>query len=58
MRLITPIGAVAGEMMNIKHVHGYFHHADSALEAGADDFDTKPINLVGLLEKMTALLSA
>ena len=28
-----------------------------ALEAGADDFDTKPINLVGLLEKMTALLS-
>jgi|TARA_B110000914_G_scaffold167537_1_gene148116 two-component system cell cycle response regulator DivK len=29
-----------------------------ALEAGADDFDTKPINLVGLLEKMTALLSA
>ena len=29
-----------------------------ALEAGADDFDTKPINLVGLLEKMTALLPA
>ena len=29
-----------------------------ALEAGADDFDTKPINLAGLLEKMTALLSA
>ena len=27
-----------------------------ALEAGADDFDTKPINLVGLLEKMAALL--
>lgn len=27
-----------------------------ALEAGADDFDTKPINLAGLLEKMTALL--
>ena len=29
-----------------------------ALEAGADDFDTKPINLAGLLEKITALLPA
>ena len=27
-----------------------------ALEAGADDFDTKPVNLSGLLEKMEALL--
>lgn len=27
-----------------------------ALEAGADDFDTKPVNLAGLLEKMEALL--
>jgi len=29
-----------------------------ALEAGADDFETKPINLAGLLEKMTVLLPA
>ncbi|MGY8854073.1 MAG: response regulator [Pseudomonadales bacterium] len=29
-----------------------------ALEAGADDFDTKPVNLAGLLEKMEALLPA
>ena len=28
-----------------------------ALEAGADDFDTKPVELAGLLEKMEALLS-
>ena len=27
-----------------------------ALEAGADDFDTKPVELAGLLEKMEALL--
>ena len=27
-----------------------------ALEAGADDFDTKPVNLSGLLEKMEAFL--
>ena len=26
-----------------------------ALEAGADNFDTKPVNLAGLLEKMEAL---
>ena len=29
-----------------------------ALEAGADNFDTKPVNLAGLLEKMEALLTA
>ena len=28
-----------------------------ALEAGADDFDTKPVELAGLLAKMEALLS-
>ena len=28
-----------------------------ALEAGADNFDTKPVNLAGLLEKMEALLT-
>tara|TARA_Y100001934_G_scaffold257780_1_gene327297 strand:- start:182 stop:547 length:366 start_codon:yes stop_codon:yes gene_type:complete len=27
-----------------------------AMEAGADDFDTKPVNLAGLIEKMEALL--
>jgi CheY-like chemotaxis protein len=27
-----------------------------ALAAGADDFDTKPVNLAGLLEKIEALL--
>ncbi len=27
-----------------------------AMEAGADDFDTKPVNLAGLLIKMEALL--
>ena len=29
---------------------------DRALAAGADDFDTKPVNLAGLLEKIEALL--
>jgi two-component system, cell cycle response regulator DivK len=29
-----------------------------ALEAGCDDFDTKPINFSGLLDKMTRLLHA
>jgi CheY-like chemotaxis protein len=28
-----------------------------ALEAGADDFDTKPVELAGLLEKIEALLT-
>ncbi len=28
-----------------------------ALEAGADDFDTKPVELAGLLEKIEALLA-
>lgn len=29
-----------------------------AMEAGADDFDTKPVNLAGLLVKMEALLAS
>ena len=29
---------------------------ERALAAGADDFDTKPVNLAGLLEKIEALL--
>lgn len=29
-----------------------------AMEAGADDFDTKPVNLAGLLLKMEALLAS
>ena len=29
---------------------------ERALAAGADDFDTKPVNLSGLLEKIEALL--
>ncbi|SVC65967.1 uncharacterized protein METZ01_LOCUS318821 [marine metagenome] len=29
-----------------------------AMEAGADDFDTKPVNLAGLLIKMEALLAS
>jgi DNA-binding response OmpR family regulator len=31
---------------------------DKALDAGADDFDTKPIDLDRLLGKMNALLAA
>ena len=29
---------------------------EKAIEAGCDDYDTKPINFSGLLEKMNALL--
>jgi CheY-like chemotaxis protein len=29
-----------------------------AMDAGADDFDTKPVNLAGLLMKMEALLAS
>ncbi len=29
---------------------------EKALEAGCDDYDTKPINFKGLLEKINALL--
>lgn len=31
---------------------------DKAMEAGCDDYDTKPVNLARLLEKMNALLGA
>jgi|TARA_B110001454_G_C12667153_1_gene412085 CheY-like chemotaxis protein len=31
---------------------------ERALAAGADDFDTKPVNLSGLLEKIEALLKS
>jgi CheY-like chemotaxis protein len=31
---------------------------DQAMAAGCDDYDTKPVDLPRLLEKMTALLSA
>jgi two-component system cell cycle response regulator DivK len=30
---------------------------EKALAAGCDDYDTKPVNFAGLLEKMTALLN-
>ena len=30
---------------------------EKALAAGCDDYDTKPVNFAGLLEKMNALLS-
>ena len=35
-----------------------FDDRQRALEAGCDDFDTKPINFSGLLDKMTRLLHA
>lgn len=31
---------------------------ERALAAGADDFDTKPVNLAGLLEKIEALIKS
>lgn len=36
--------------------HAMADDREAALQAGCDDFDTKPVNLTGLLEKMKALL--
>jgi two-component system cell cycle response regulator DivK len=38
--------------------HAMLDDRQKALEAGCDDFDTKPINFTGLLDKMTRLLRA
>jgi two-component system, cell cycle response regulator DivK len=38
--------------------HAMLDDRQKALEAGCDDFDTKPINFTGLLEKMARLLHA
>ena len=38
--------------------HGMSSDRDKALEAGCDDYDTKPIELPRLLEKIEALLAA
>jgi two-component system, cell cycle response regulator DivK len=37
--------------------HAMLNDRQKALDAGCDDFDTKPINLSGLVEKMNRLLS-
>jgi two-component system cell cycle response regulator DivK len=37
--------------------HAMLDDRQKALDAGCDDFDTKPINFPGLLEKMNRLLS-
>jgi CheY-like chemotaxis protein len=36
--------------------HAMSDDREKALQAGCDEFDTKPIDFVGLLQKMTALL--
>jgi CheY-like chemotaxis protein len=38
--------------------HAMLGDRQKALDAGCDDFDTKPIDFVGLLEKMNRLLSS
>ena len=38
--------------------HAMLDDRQKALDAGCDDFDTKPINFSGLLEKMNRLLSS
>ena len=38
--------------------HAMLDDRQKALDAGCDDFDTKPINFPGLLEKMNRLLSS
>ena len=38
--------------------HAMLDDRQKALDAGCDDFDTKPINFSGLLEKMNRLLYA
>ena len=38
--------------------HAMVDDRQKALDAGCDDFDTKPINFPGLLEKMNRLLSS
>lgn len=37
--------------------HAMIGDREAALDAGCDDFDTKPVNLPGLLEKIKALLA-
>jgi two-component system, cell cycle response regulator DivK len=37
--------------------HAMVGERDRALQAGCDDFDTKPIDFAGLLQKIEALLS-
>jgi len=37
--------------------HAMVGDREAALEAGCDDFDTKPVNLPGLLNKISALLT-
>jgi len=38
--------------------HAMLDDRQKALDAGCDDFDTKPINFAGLLAKMTRLLDS
>jgi CheY-like chemotaxis protein len=38
--------------------HAMSEHRDRALEAGCDDFDTKPVDLPRLLAKIEALLAS
>jgi CheY-like chemotaxis protein len=42
----------------IVSAHALLHDREQAFAAGCDDFDTKPIELPRLLEKMEALLDA
>jgi CheY-like chemotaxis protein len=38
--------------------HAFLDDRQKALDAGCDDFDTKPINFAGLVERMKRLLDA
>jgi two-component system cell cycle response regulator DivK len=57
-RQVKAAGATCAIPVIALTAHAMAGDRDKALEAGADDFDTKPIDLDRLLGKMNALLAA
>jgi two-component system, cell cycle response regulator DivK len=57
-RRIKATGATQGIPVIALTAHAMAGDREKALEAGCDDYDTKPIEFVRLLEKMDALLAS